>query len=109
MIPQISPITSLQILDILLEFLSNPIVSLPPFIFCEAIERKVFSLLVKTATPIMSKIIPITIIKINIINRKILLNEFEIIFEIILKRHDKIKVNKKTLYIQVLLFIIPPI
>ena len=49
------------------------------------------------------------IIKIKIINRKILLNEFEIIFEIILKRHDKIKVNKKTLYIQVLLFIIPPI
>ena len=32
-IPQISLITSLQILEILLEFLSKPIVSLPPFIF----------------------------------------------------------------------------
>ena len=67
-IPQISPITSLQILEILLEFLSKPIVSLPPFIFWDAIDRNVFSLLVKTATPIISKMMPITIININIIN-----------------------------------------
>ena len=41
---------------------------------------------------------PITIININIINKKILLNEFDIILEIILNKHDRIKVNKKTLY-----------
>ena len=52
---------------------------------------------------------PITIININIINKKILLNEFDIILEIMLNKHDRIKVNKKTLYIQALLFIIPPI
>ena len=108
-IPQISPITSLQILEILLEFLSKPIVSLPPFIFWDAIDRNVFSLLVKTATPIISKMMPITIININIINKKILLNELDIILEIMLNKHDRIKVNKKTLYIQALLFIIPPI
>ena len=96
-IPQISPITSLQKEAIVAEFLIKPIASLAPFIFLEAIAWKLASLLVKTATPIISKIIPIKITKIVISSKIKLLNLTAIKFDIPLKSKDRIKVNKKTL------------
>ena len=58
-IPQISPITSLHILAILLEFFIKDTLSLEPFIFLELLAWKEDSSAVNTAVPIISKKIPI--------------------------------------------------
>ena len=67
-IPQISPITSLQKDETLLAFFLNNTAVLAPFTFLAPIEWNGFSSAVETATPIISKIIPN---KINIITKTI--------------------------------------
>ena len=74
MIPHTSPITSLQIVEILLLFFIKVIVSLAPLIFFELIEWNVASFAVITDTPIQSNIIPNTITEIRIIAKATSLN-----------------------------------
>ena len=72
-IPQISPITSLHILAIVLEFFISFTASLEPLIFLELFAWNDASFAVNTAVPIISNIIPIPINIIhNIINILIL-------------------------------------
>ena len=61
MIPHISPITSLHMLLALFPFLIKLMHSLDPVIFLEALAWNVFSSQLNTATPIISKNIPINI------------------------------------------------
>ena len=85
-IPQISPITSLHIEDILLPFFIKYTPSFAPLIFFVLLAWNVDSSAVNTAVPIISKIIPIIMNKIVIIVNTIkLLNLFVITFENVLK------------------------
>ena len=99
-IPQISPITSQQILDTLLAFLISFTPTLPPRTLLALIEWNTTSSPQVTETPIISKIIPnnmkkkvtiIDIIKVTFLN--IILVKKDII-------KDKINANKVTIIIQ---------
>ncbi len=106
--PQISPITSLHILLVLFEFLISLIHSFEPFIFLEALAWNVDSSQLKTATPIISNIIPININIIipNIINKTFI---FAVRLDRLANMNDKIKVTINIIGIQLSFFILFPL
>lgn len=103
-IPQISPITSLQTLLVLLACLISLIHSLEPVIFLEALAWKVASSQLSTATPIISNIIPINIITINKNpnNKTFILEAKE---DMLPNMNDNIKVSINMIRIQLSFFI----
>ena len=104
-IPHISPITSLQMLLVLLAFFISYIHSLEPFIFFDALAWKVDSSQLSTATPIISNIIPIninTIIPITINKTSILAVKLERLANM----NDNIKVSINMIGIQLSFFIL---
>ena len=103
-IPQISPIRSLQTLLVLLACLINFIHSFDPVIFLEALAWNVASSQLKTATPIISNIIPTNIITINKIdNNKTFI--FEANVEMLPNMNDNIKVSINIIGSQLSFFI----
>ena len=105
-IPQISPITSLHILAIVLEFFISFTASLEPLIFLELFAWNDASFAVNTAVPIISNIIPIPINIIHNIIKSIVLLYFDIKkFDVLLKIKAIKKVIKNALIIQLSFFI----
>lgn len=105
-IPQTSPITSLQIDDILLPLFIKVKASLAPFTLADDIEWNVASLAVIPAVPIASKSIPMDITATIMINKIISLKEAAIILETVLKQIDKTNVKINIVIIKLFPFFI---
>lgn len=104
-IPHMSPMTSLQNDDTLAAFFLNDTAFLAPFIFLELMEWSGSSLAEVTATPIISKIIPI-VIKIRSINIPTTIFTFGMVISDIKENiNDIIKASPVTIRGQLFLFL----
>ncbi len=108
-IPQTSPITSLQIEDILLPLFIKVNASFAPFTFADDMEWNVASFAVIPAVPIASNRIPRDITETIMINNTISLKEAAIMLDTVLKHIDNMKVRINIVIIKLFfLFIASP-
>lgn len=105
-IPQTSPITSLQIEDILLPLFIKVNASLAPFTLADDMEWNVASFAVIPAVPIASNKIPIDITETIMMNKTTSLKDEAIIFDTVLKHIDNTKVRINIVIIKLFFFFI---